>query len=274
MASPPRRTTRSMSKSHPRPRPRTPSRGRSLSRSPFRSPYVGTTIISTKGYKDDIFSDNEEEGEIPSPTKKPVQPPRKDSLPQSPFQEEVTFGDENGDPILPEDQDNEEEDLEQDLLHFQQKQEALLANIKQEEVRIQQERNNKLRNLHKKETIEKILHVEAANKDLLARLNKLRNITETPIKEESDIGNPDEDPEDDPSSHRGGPSPPGRRSPFNWPPIYPSFPPPSNLKVSPPEKYDGSPKIPVADWLFLVDQYFKTAKARDEEKADYASTLL
>ena len=37
--------------------------------------------------------------------------------------------------------------------------------------------------------------------------------------------------------------------------------PPSNLKASPPRKYDGSPRIAVRDWLFAVNQYFKAVRA-------------
>ena len=86
---------------------------------------------------------------------------------------------------------------------------------------------------------------------------------------EDDSSDQDED-EDDESSHRNNRSHRRYRTPS------PNRPSPlhSNLKYPPPQKFDGSPKTPVTNWLFNVELFFDAVGAPDEQCTPYAALLL
>ena len=84
-----------------------------------------------------------------------------------------------------------------------------------------------------------------------------------------DNNNPDDEPEDDDSSIRSGRSHTRYRMPS---PIRHNT--HSNLKYPPPQKFDGTPRTPVGNWLFNVDTYFDAVGASDEQRTPYAALLL
>jgi deoxyuridine 5'-triphosphate nucleotidohydrolase len=263
---PTRRTTRSMSRSQPPPQqpPRPPSRGRSPYRSPYRI-HDPSITYSTRNYEDDNeWEENEEEiREIPSPSKK--QPEQDVLLPGfSPVIEDITFGDPEGNPVFTHlideiEAEDTKKDLERQLYEEQQEAKFIEEAINQEKVRIMQERRAKLQTLQDKETSQKLQDQRSFNQELKKKLNELRGITVSPVKKDTP----------DPDFYGRKPSPSGRRSLSHH-----TYPPLATLKIPTPEKFDGSPRTPVADWLFQIDQYFHVTRAREEERTSYASMLL